>query len=348
LSRAVQCNSDHHIRNQERVARGGWRVNHVLLSTSVIQWSSGFTRIRVGAVEGSGDGDSAAVRAIAGDIRGLTTTHAETTNGPKIDEIISNTLEPSITDVTAVSGELSGLDTGKTNPSFYNWVRAGASGDLTDDRPGEAGTAVGAAGGEAAPADDALRQGDSDGLVGLDGLVGSQVEGSGDRDSAAVRAIADDVDDLTTTHAETTDEAKFDEIISNTLVQSAPDVTAVSGEVSGLDTGKTNPNFYDWVRAGASGDLTDTGRGEAGAAVIAAGGDLTTMGNQIAVELRRAPRKPGMQEGRRVGLRGGGLTERMVGAASAPAGCCFSRIGLFTKRSGLVRGASEGGLPQTG
>jgi hypothetical protein len=119
----------------------------------------------------------------------LTSTHAETTKEPKFDEIISNTQERIITDVTAVSGEVSGLDTGKTNPSFDGSVRAPDGEDLTDDGPGEAGAVVSAAGGEATPADDALREGESDGLVGLDGSIGSEAEGSGDGDSPAVRQV---------------------------------------------------------------------------------------------------------------------------------------------------------------
>jgi hypothetical protein len=74
-----------------------------------------------------------------------------------------------------------------------------------------------------------------------------------------VGAIADDVRDLTTTHAETKNEAKVDESISSLEGQDSIEVTAVFGEVSGLDTGKTNPFFDGSERAeehgGASREL---------------------------------------------------------------------------------------------
>jgi hypothetical protein len=73
---------------------------------------------------------------------------------------------------------------------------------------------------------------------------------------AAVCAVADDLGDLTTAHAETTNEPNFDENISRLEGQDSNEVTADSGEVSRLDTGKTNPFFDGSERAGGSVELT--------------------------------------------------------------------------------------------
>jgi hypothetical protein len=228
----------------------------------------------------SGD-DGAAVSAIADDVRDLTTAHAETANEANFDENISRLEGQDSIEVTADSGEVSGLDTGKTNPFFDASERAGESVESTVDIPdvargmaagcwpdGVTHDTVGVGGFRGAIAQTGGPHGEvrrsthptalvaatvvGNRSVGLDGSVGcagaAGVIGDG---SPGVGAIADDVHDLTTAN-----EAKVDEIVSRVQGNAAIDVTAVIDEVSGLDSGKTNPFFDGSERGGESVEST--------------------------------------------------------------------------------------------
>jgi hypothetical protein len=132
--------------------------------------------------------------------------------------------------------------------------RCGGLGDRVAAGPCDETESLGALAEEVALAGGGPTHGESDGSVGsVRSDSAAFVSGDG---GAAVGAIADDVRDLTTAHAETTNEAKHDEIVRS--VQELEDycVTSSSGEVSGLDTGKTNPFFDGLDRAGESVELT--------------------------------------------------------------------------------------------
>jgi hypothetical protein len=163
----------------------------------------------------------------------LTTVEdASATNELKLDEHLSRVEEQIIIEVTADSGEVSGLDKMPLEPKLDSPnadLRAGESEDLADDEPGDAeGTARGTPAGEAILEGGGPPHGESDGSVESDGAAGVEgsseeerlagpalrsAEASGTGGSTAVSAIADDAGDLTAAHAETTNELNCDEIV---------------------------------------------------------------------------------------------------------------------------------------
>jgi hypothetical protein len=188
---------------------------------------------------------------------------ASATNELKLDEHLSRVEEPNIIEVTADSGEVSGLDKGHLEPKLDSPnadLRAGEGGDLAADEPGNAGGQLSGVAGEAMPAgrrDLSDRSDGSDGSVRSDAAAGvvsgsedecfvgpalRSAEASGAGGSTAVSAIADDAGDLTAAHAETTNELNCDEIVSSTKDKAPICVTADSGEPSGLDNPQSKPN----------------------------------------------------------------------------------------------------------
>jgi hypothetical protein len=214
----------------------------------------GIARTVSPGVDVSGDGGSTGVCAIAEDAGDLTTTDARTTNEPNLDENTSRVEEQVSIGVTADSCAIPGLDTGQTEPGFdppsadlRAEETAGENGDLPALDPGEAGTSLGAVAQDATLAGERPPQGKLDRSDGLDGSVRSDaaagVVGSPEDERVVGGAIAEDVGDLTTVEAGTTNEPKLDEIVSATESKDLTEVPADSGDLVGLDTGRTKPDL---------------------------------------------------------------------------------------------------------
>jgi hypothetical protein len=108
-----------------------------------------------------------------------------------------------------------------------------------------------------------------DGSVRSDAAAG--VVGIPEDERVVGGAIAEDVGDLTTVEAGTTNELNLDENLSSVEEQDSIDVTADSCAIPGLDTGQAEPDSDNSARGGEGCDLPTDDPGEAGTVLLAAG-----------------------------------------------------------------------------
>jgi hypothetical protein len=117
---------------------------------------------------------------------------------------------------------------------------------LTDDRPGEAGASPGAAFDEEALAGERLGHAESDRSDGLDGLVRSfaVAGGVGTAESGGPHGeVRRSTHPTLLAGASATNERKRDKELRRVHGQEGIEVVADSGELSGLDKGRSKPNL---------------------------------------------------------------------------------------------------------
>jgi hypothetical protein len=155
---------------------------------------------------------------------------------------------------------------------------------LPADDPGAAGKSLGAVAQDATLAGERPPQGELDRSDGLDGSVRSDaaagVVGIPEDERVVGGAIAEDVGDLTTVEAGTTNEPNLDENLSSVEEQASIEVTADSCAIPGLDTGQAEPDSDNSARGGEGSDLPTDDPGEAGTLLLAAGEEAMLAGER--------------------------------------------------------------------